>query len=716
MPCKHSFPIAMAVMLAMMVAFSPWPAIADMPVTFLDVEPVAGASYGWGFNLTTKQFTAPCLNYNTNATYTSGDPNQGTVFEFVENTSEIASQSNLTVSASLKVLAMGGTYKLDNKTEVAGGTESSTYSQSLFANAYRYNIPKFLEIGQVSFRPQILQVLTTPGGKGQFKQQCGDAFVIGIQTGREFIGTATVMKQTLKNWTKFANETGASASGPWGSASASVNIGQTMQQAFGSNNIIVRTYSTGSNTPSPTLASELTNYYKTFLNSSGPEKTVKIIVAPYQLVPNYPWENPLEGNTKDDYIGMMVVGLWELKAAIRDANFIIDPTTVNMFALGSNANIKNQRITYIRQLRGLWQREYDLLLKAAQKCDQNFTSQCKSLAEFYERNRNLNAQWLAVLPERYLSDCYQSMTLTGGPSGSLSQLKDKLMAPNNNFGTQVYGDSETGGTPSRVAAELTFKPDQSQLKAYLSVMKMEWHGNYRPRLPIAPQYNKPNHFSTWGLQAQATVFDLESPARYIPSLSNENLKHCTWRGTGVQSNNIQTPNAFQPLHRFGFSQRYTHGYIDGLSGKDPRGQVHYGNGSGVLDYIKCEVDRKGKDNNMTCQDLGVRNVALLLDSKQDLAANRWVRPSTPPQVPTALTNFDRGQTITAVNMTQFQPLTATLTATQKSAVNTANTQRSKAMSKFKTKSYKLPSSQLNLIQMRLKAAPGAKSLQTPVKK
>jgi hypothetical protein len=157
---------------------------------------------------------------------------------------------------------------------------------------YRYNIPDFLDIGQVSFVPTTHNLLTTPGGKGQFKQQCGDAFVIGIQTGREFIGTATVTKQTLKSWINFANSTGASASGMWGSASANVNIGQSMEQAFGSNNIVVKTYSTGSNQLNPTKTSELQKYYQSFLNSSGPEKTVHLIVAPYNIVHDYPWETP----------------------------------------------------------------------------------------------------------------------------------------------------------------------------------------------------------------------------------------------------------------------------------------------------------------------------------------------------------------------------------------------------------------------------------------
>jgi hypothetical protein len=181
---------------------------------------------------------------------------------------------------------------------------------------------------------------------------------------------------------------------------------------------------------------------------------------------------------------------------------------------------------------------------------------------------------------------------------------------------------------------------------------------------------------------------------------------------------IPTPIADPQLRPFGFSQTSTHGYIDGLSGKNPRGQVYYGNGRGALDFITCEVDKGGNDNNMKCMDLGVRNAELNLESRQDMAADRWVRPTMPLTVPDVLTNFNRGTTITTAHMAQFQPLTASLSAVQRNALNTANAQRAQTISKFKTPSYKLPATQMNLIQQRLQTAPAPSQtvpLQTPSK-
>jgi hypothetical protein len=676
-------------------------ALADMPVTFLEVDAVPGAYFGWGYNLATQQFTSPCLDTNTSATYPSGAPDEGTAFEFAENTATIAAKSNLSVKASLKVLAGGGTYKASNKTEVAGGTESSTYSQSLFANAYRYDVPRFLDLGQVNFKDAPRNLLASPGGKGQFQQQCGDGFVLGIQQGREFIGTATVTKQTLKNWTKFANETGAEASGVWGNAQATVNIGQEMEQAFGSNNISVTTYSTGSNQTKPTQAGELKDYYQKFLNSSGEKAMVKLVIAPYKLVQDYPWENPLEGNTKEDYIGMMVAGLWELKAAIADANFILNPTTANMFALGFNNSVKTRRINYIKQQRDAWQREYDMLLSAAQKCDASFDNKCQQLAEFYDRNRNLAAQWHAIMPERYLSDCYQSLVIN-----PTSTLKNALVQQN--FATPVKGDSEEGGSTGRVVAKLMLKKDQRQLKADLAVAKIEWKRKEWRNQPLEVRPNKGE--SGWGLATQATLVDLDKPQQY--GLGQENLKYCTWLGDGYQRMAINSPPAPDYFHRFGLQQVPVQGYIDGITGGDPRGQQRFANGQGYLDFISCEVDRKGKDNNMQCLDLGMRNIPLTLCSSQDLQADRWQAPAT-PQVPTVLANFSGNKPLAlAQNAAQFKSFTALVPAAQKQALTKSQTQKTTVSQKFKTTRYSLPAAQLQLMQKRLQL-PTTNKLQKP---
>ena len=477
-----------------------------------------------------------------------------------------------------------------------------------------------------------------------------------------------------------------------------------MEQAFGSNNIAVNTYSTGSSQSKPTQASELKDYYQKFLNSTGDKAMVRLIVVPYKLVEDYPWENPLEGNTKEDYIGMMVVGLWELKAAIADANFILNPTTANMFALGFNNSVKNRRINYIKQQRNTWQREYDMLLGAAQKCDANFDNKCKELAEYYDRHRNLAAQWHAIMPERYLSDCYQSRIID-----PTSSLKNRLVQQN--FATPVKGDSEEGGSTGRVVAKLKLKKDQRQLKADLAVAKIEWKRKEWRNQPLEVRSNKGE--SGWGLATQAILVDLDKPQQY--GLGQENLKYCTWQGDGYKRMEIKSPPARDYFFRFGLQQIPVQGYIDGITGKDPRGQQRFGGGQGYLDFISCEVDRKGKDNNMQCLDLGMRNIPLMLSSSQDLQADRWQAPTT-PQVPTVLANFSTNKPLSVQqNAAQFKSFTNLVPASQKKALSKNNAQKATVSRKFKSTHYKLPGAQLQLMQKRLQPATIKKLQLKPLK-
>lgn len=676
----------MACLATTLLLVAPQTARADLPVTFLELDAVPGAFYGWGYNLTTQQFTAPCVTANSNATYVSGQPQQNTAFELTENTATIASKSNLSVSTSLKIL--GGTFSASNKTSVTGGTESSSYSQALFASAYRYNAAQFLDLGQVAFKPGMQQMIAAPGGKGQFKQQCGDAFVIGIQKGREFVGTASITRQDLKSWTKFANDTNLSASGGGVSASVGVNIAKEMEQAFGNQNIKVLTYSTGSSQNNPTKVTELESYYKKFLNSQGQESMVRLVVAPYNLVDGYPWENPLAGVSKEDYIGMMVVALWELRAAIRDANFVLSPETANMFALGRSSQTKSNRTGFIRQQRDAWQKEYDTLLSAAQQCDQAFGDKCKGLAEFYDRHRNLTEQRYAVLPERYSSNCYENRVLN-----DFSRLSNDLKT--RDFGTPVKGDAETAGNRSRVVAELLLTPDERQLKAQLAVAKIEWKRSDWKGMPVEVRSNVGE--SGWGLQSQAVIFDLDNPAQF--GQEQDNLRQCVWE-PGLGLNTLATPSAADYYHRFGFNQSKVHGLIDGITGKDPRGQQHFGSGQGILNFITCEVDRGGKDNSMKCMDLGVKNIRLSLLNLVDLTADAWIKPA-PPQIPTALTAFNSQQTVVAAQhaqqYSQFKQLTA-----NKQMVSTAQARKAEAAKSFKKPVFQLPAQQQQLIKTRMK--------------
>ncbi len=663
---------------------------ADAPFNPIPVDPVPGVYYGWGYNLRTRQFTAPCVEYESGSIYPSGKSVEQKGYELAESTSEIAAVSNLSASMALKVVAGGGTYKANNKTSLVRNNKSSTYSQTLYARSSYYRVPRFVDVNTVRFKEAVRNLLTTPGGKGQFAQQCGDGFVAGIQMGREFIGTATVTRQSLKSWTEFASETNAEAAGAWGNVKGGLNIGEKMEQAFGTQNIAINVYSTGSTMPAPTKASELQEYYQKFLQTDGDEGVVKVFVMPYKMVADYPWESPLKTLTKDDYIGMMVVGLWDLKAAIADADFVIDPSTRNMFALGTNTHVKNRRLDFIRKQRRAWQQEYDKLLQTALKCDKSFDDRCKQVGLFYGNGyRALSEQWHAVMPERYLSDCYSPRTVD--PTDPLKQALQSV-----NFGTPAKGDSETAGNPSRVVAKLAIFPDHRKLKARLSVAKIEWKRSKWRGEPIVVRSHKGE--SGWGLEAEALLFDLDGMKE---NAGGNNLRHCTWKGPGFRHRFVNTPPAADYFRRFDLQQRQVDGYIDGITGRHPRGQQMFGNGQGYLEYITCEVDRKGKDNFMHCSDVGVRSLPLQLVSTQDVEADRWRRPPE-PRVPSILADFNAGKALRAAHYAaQFRAFKGMVPASRKKAVSDANRRRAASLKGLKAIRLNLPRSQLRLINQRL---------------
>ena len=419
----------------------------------------------------------------------------------------------------------------------------------------------------------------------------------------------------------------------------------------------------------------------------------KLYVQPYKVVSDYPWENPLHEPTKDDYVGMMVAGLWDLRAVIDDANMVLDPGTQKMFALGTSNQKRNQRVSYIRRQRDAWRREYNLLLKAALDCDKDFKNSCKGLGDFYGHNRFLNEQRAAVMPDPYLSDCYKPRFVNPGKA-----LNDELAKAN--FGSPVLGDSEEGGSPGRVVAKLHIAPDQRQLMADLGIAKLEWKRHQWRNMPIEVRTNKGE--SGWAMEVSAPIFNLDGDG-----MLGEKLTYCTWQGPGFVTRNIQSPPSSDHFIQFGLNRRVVQGYIDGITGRDPRGFQFFGNGQGYLESIQCEVDRRGKDNNMTCKNLKARNIPLRLVSTQDLAADHWRMPPN-PEVPKVLLNFSGNRPLNLARFRgQYRTFKSMVPPSKRSAVADSNRRHKRVLHLLGAPRIKLPASQLRVIRQRLNLSGGA---------
>ncbi len=251
---------------------------AEMAVDFLtvDASPDSPANFGWGYDSRKKQSKGICVEFSSNDTYTGGASKQESHYELAESTSDIVKKSSLSGSASLEAVAGGAKISTNNKTGVVSNTEASNYNLTLFASAYRYDEPVFRFLEYAQLKEDMQALLADPKKRGEFKQRCGDGFVIGIQKGRDFLGTATVKKQTLKQSTEFTSKTGIGVKSVGYSAKADVDIAKTLISTFGSSNFEVHTYSTGSDDPNPSSVDEFKSYYRNFFkNSKDYKRTIK---------------------------------------------------------------------------------------------------------------------------------------------------------------------------------------------------------------------------------------------------------------------------------------------------------------------------------------------------------------------------------------------------------------------------------------------------------
>ncbi|GAB6074337.1 hypothetical protein [Nautilia lithotrophica] len=656
---------------------------ADMAVDFLTLDATEGAvDYGTGYDTHRKMYTGKCVEIVKMDLYEGGiGPQQDWNFGWTKTTSEITKNTNISADISLKALSGATTYKANNKTSLLQKTESSSYSVTLYAYSYFYDAPKFVRIEYVKLTPQAKQLLKQ-NKVSEFRQRCGDGFVIGIQEGREFIGTASVQNQTLKQSMEFASKTGLGIKSVSYDVNANVDIKKAAMSTFGVSNFKVHTYSTGTTAELPSTVDEFEKFAKRFYNAASEKykKRVKYIIAPYSMLADYPFNDILQGDTKETYMTYFVNTLWDLKAAMKDADFVINPKTQKFFALGTTNRKKQYRVNAIKRYKNAWLKEFNDLLKAAKQCNENFTNRCEQLAIYYRDRRNILNIEDKVMPERYVQDCYTPIVLDnlGGFDGKISTALKTASASGFEV---VAGDTETGGNPMRVVAALKFKADRNRLKAILKVAKIEWKRSQYKGMPLVVRTKKGE--SGFGLSLDLTLFDLTHPQKYMDE--SRPLNTCAFNPINpIKSPMYREPKPASGFDRIGFRGEPVQGLIDyRVTHKNSRGQVTIRNGKGVLEYIKCELDRKGKhDERCGCSEVGVKDITLNLVSKQDLAADRWRDPRLAYE-PRILINFLNGK-----------PL---------------NYNGRKETPKNK---YKIPASQFKFIKLNVKMTP-AKTQQQP---
>ena len=636
---------------------------AQEAVDYLTIEARAGApyTYGYGYDSSTGLFKGQCVEFTSTQEHNGSRAGSDHLnYKLIENNYEIVTDSGMSIKSSIKATYGAGSASIKNKTDLLRKTKASTYNLTIFAYALYYDEPKIRYLSHTKLKNQYRSLLNDPKKRPEFKQRCGDSFIIGLQTGKEFLGTATVKTQTLQQSIKLASSTGLGVKYTNYEGKADVNITDAIESIFGSNNFEFNVYKTGGSNEKPTDLKAFKRMYENF-GKGGSSTVVKYIVLPYTFLDDYPYQDPFMTDTQSEALGYLAEALWDLRAAIEDAQMVISsPSELgkSLFALGTKPKIRQKRIEAIKRYRNAWQEEYDNLVKAAQKCDKEFTNECLKLANFY-RNRDISSISYKVLPERYMDDCYSPIKID---VKSLPDFTNAFGAMKGEF-DRIAGDGETGGNPVRVTAifnvEVENHDKKGKLIGTLAIARIEWKGKKRIKrkiktkegreivkeiMPPLTAHNRRFNSgdSVFAKMVRFPIFEFDSE-----SMIEKSYKTCEWRNPRmpiIKGRLYRMPAVqIDTLEAYGFDKRNVYGIVDSYSPRNARGQANYGPGKGLLKTVRCQVDDKGRqDYTYGCEDVEIATFTLDLVSSQDRLADKWEDPHL-DKVPSELKEFLYGK-------------------------------------------------------------------------
>lgn len=587
------------------------------------LDPQTGVTYGRGYDTTRKDYFKTCVDVDedTPKNETGKADAESNVYQITSN-SELVSKMNLSVDASFSALIGGGKLSLSSKNSLASDTNANSYNMTLLATAWSHFKPKTLKLEKVRLLPRYKKLLAD-GKKDQFKAECGDAFVDGVQQGREFYGTVTIDKQDLKSFSKFATDNNVNYESPSIQVNLDAKFEKSMENSFGRENIKINARSSGvEGIKNPTNLEQLRDIYENFNHMKGGNTDIKLHLVSYTALPDVEAQNPLDMDQIATQQGYLVSALWNLKAMQDDADFIMHNR--NMFALGTTKATQNARFKDVKALRARWKNEFWALQKATKSCMANFTKQCEKLSNQYYSNRSTGLQReRGFLPDRYTSDCYSDYKLNmdkvfdvifTDPPEPASQGYRVLR-----LGVHEFGDDDLAGGPLRTASWLRTKPDARLLKAKYEVVLEEW------KMKDGKWYGKDDNWRT--------RFHVTSPEVKIFDLDNNDetgsLKQCTFTGIGVQNGQVApavygaVANTFPVSDPKEMVAGYTAFWYS--ASPIPSQPVNLDKGAhGSLHSLRCLFDVPGGDDNkLFCLRPDPGETKLSLVNTLDQKADNW---------------------------------------------------------------------------------------------
>lgn len=577
-------------------------AFAQQPV-FSPIEPFLGGRYGMGYDMSAQapaRAGQACVDFDSTKTSAENDGANDNKRTVITRSLDLVKKMNLSAGAQVKALT--GQYEAKSTLELADKSEVHQFSETKLYYSYRLGDTTLLLTEFIAIKPDYVELLKKGvSGIDEFRAKCGNAFVVGQQSGEYFFGT-TFKSSKASSASSQMNLTFDFSFRGGVNADAYLKYASQVDRIEKEERDEVSSATSNQQLTAPKDAADLEKQWSEFKATGSGAKIIKAVVAPYSVAKGALPEGLLTGNTEEKKLEILLEGLWDLKSLKDAAQYVLRKP--EQFALGLWSRPKRQaRLEFVRKLHQRWQAEFDTLLGETKACINSFNEQCAKLANEYESNPRISAQ--SQLPKKYKSVCYSTIEVrqNEGPSTD-SDVKTQLFHSGR-------GDTEMGGGPVLVNADLRIEAAEGS--------------RLIGRVRYTLEENKADHTTFVGSLEQ-TVFDLRQP---FAGRDNP-FEECQLASAPI----VSPP----PLGGGG-----TYGKVSFRSGVNPRGFVP-GDGQGLLRRISCILDTSGKeDGKLQCDApvLGAFTIALV--NRLDVDAEKWQPPFDPAdkRVVPAIRGFGR---------------------------------------------------------------------------
>ncbi len=583
---KKRMSITFLVLLMIVVGSSSAVAQSEL---YPNVPPFDGIRYGLAYDSSVQgpaKSAQICINFDADKTFAEGSRSRNSIKETVTTSSELSDKMGLTIMA--QVASLDGNYEVDTKLDIMNKSTASEFSETKLFYTYDKTAKVFLD-GALSLKPEF-QALLENGiqGEDEFRAKCGNGFVIALQRGSYYLGTAFQYKQktSAANITEFNFDFSLTNGSAKYGATLDL-IKENIKEASKEEEKLE--VDTSSDLEPPSNVTEMEKKWKEFAADESDAEVVNALVAPYSVVQGSLPKGLLFTNIERQKLRVLLNALWDLKALKDEAFFIL--SNPDQYALGlpegpscPGCGAKREiNLEWVRSLNDRWRNEFIKLLKDTKSCLENFKRKgCNSLANWYDSHpRNTERK---LLPKRYKSRCYDDYHVTPESIGG-----------NFPIDGSIRGDDEMGGGPVKVTSKLYVKPNDRELI-------MEWL--------VELEENKSDHSTFQGIH-EVPIFTLTPQ---FPGLQDV-FKECEY---------AKSPISINPINGTLYAS------VDKLSQKDPRDFRSFA-GRGMFDRIFCKVDTPGDDRKETaCKYPNLKNFRVLLVNSLDVNAEKAVFPQLEP--------------------------------------------------------------------------------------